>query len=84
MKAKQHEQPARGSVRADELMPLREFGRRLGLASRSLQDAQRRGLRTVLFGRTKYILGRDAIHFFDELADGTATQHITEEQNVGQ
>jgi len=58
-----------GSVSAKEVLPLREFGRRLGLASRALADAQRQGLRTVLFGRTKYVLGSDALDWFRQLAE---------------
>jgi hypothetical protein len=58
----------RGSVRADEVMSLREFGRRLGLASRALCDAQRAGLKTVLLGRTKYVIGKHALQFFERLA----------------
>lgn len=53
-----------GSVRADELMPMREFGRRLGLANKCLCDAQKQGMPTILFGRTKFVLGSDAIDFF--------------------
>lgn len=58
-----------GSVSFTEVMPLREFGRRLGLARRALADAQRKGLRTVLFGRCKFVLGQDAIAWFRRLAE---------------
>ena len=61
-----------GSVSADELMPMREFGRRLDLHNKALSDAQRAGLRTVLFGRCKFVLGADAIDFFHKLADAQA------------
>jgi hypothetical protein len=61
--------PALGSVHRDEVLPLREFGRRMGLASRALADAQRRGLRTVLFGRVKFVLGADAMAWFASLAE---------------
>lgn len=47
------------SVSFTEVMTMREFGRRLGLGPRGLCDAQRQGLRTILFGRTKYVLGQD-------------------------
>ncbi len=57
-----------GSVAAGEVMPLREFGRRMGLASRALADAQRHGLRTVLFGRCKFVLGSDVLGWFNRLA----------------
>ena len=46
MKAKRPTAPpprALGSVHRDELLPLREFGRRLNLANRALADAQAPG-----------------------------------------
>jgi hypothetical protein len=50
-------------------MTMREFGRRLGLGPRGLCDAQRQGLRTILFGRTKYVLGQDVVAWFRQLAE---------------
>lgn len=64
--------PGSGSVRADEVLTLREFGRRLNLASRALADAQRQGLRAATFGHVKYILGSDALAWFRGLADRQA------------
>jgi hypothetical protein len=58
----------RGSVRGDEVLTLREFGRRLGLGKSALCDAQRQGLRAVLFGRVKFIVGSDALDWFRRLA----------------
>jgi hypothetical protein len=58
-------------------LTLREFGRRLGLGNRALCDAQRQGLRAVLFGRVKFIVGSDALDFFRRLAgdgNGGATE----------
>ncbi len=62
----------RGSVRADEILTMREAGRRLGFASRALCDFQRQGLRTILAGRIKLVLGRDLLDFFATLADAQA------------
>ena len=59
-----------GSVRSDELLPMAEFGRRMGLKKRALQSAQKRGLRTALFAGRKYVLGSDALDFFRRLASG--------------
>jgi len=53
-----------GSIRADEVLPLREAARRLGWARKTVAHAQRDGLRTVAFGRMKYVLGEDVIAFF--------------------
>lgn len=58
-----------GSVSFTEVMTMREFGRRLGLAQYACSDAQRRGLRTILFGRTKFVLGQDVIAWFRRLAE---------------
>ena len=58
-----------GSVSASEVMTLREFGRRLGLAKRACCDAQRQGLRTILFGRCKFVLGDDVVAWFRRLAE---------------
>ena len=58
-----------GSVSFTEVMTMREFGRRLGLGPRGLCDAQRQGLRTILFGRTKYVLGQDVVAWFRQLAE---------------
>lgn len=75
MKARpeKHAQPVGcGSVRADEVLPLREFGRRLGLATRALCDAQRGGLKTILVGRVKFVLGSDALEWFRQQANAQA------------
>lgn len=58
-----------GSVSFTEVMTLREFGRRLGLAQQACSDAQHRGLRTILFGRTKFVLGQDVIAWFRRLTE---------------
>ena len=62
-------QRACGSIRADEVVSMAEFGRRLGFAHKALADAQRAGLRTIFFGRCKFVLGSDAIAFFQRLAE---------------
>ena len=72
-----------GSVSADEVLTLREFGRRLGLASRALCDCQRAGLRTVLVGRTKYVLGTDVLTWFRNLADEQAAEGCALGREVG-
>ncbi len=58
-----------GSVSAGEVMPLVVFGERMNLANRSLAAAQRAGLRTILFGRVKFVLGSDALVWFSQLAE---------------
>jgi hypothetical protein len=49
--------PARGSILPGEVLPMREAGRRLGLAKQALIDCQRAGLRTVTIGRLKFTTG---------------------------
>ena len=62
----------RGSVSANEVITLRECGRRLGFASRALCDFQRQGMRTILAGRVKLVLGSDLLDFFQRLAERQA------------
>jgi hypothetical protein len=50
-----------------------EFGRRLGFADKALADAQRAGLRTILFGRCKFVLGSDALDWFRRLGEQQTT-----------
>lgn len=59
--------PGLGSVRPGEILSLRAFGYRMGLGNKSLAEAQRRGLKTVVFGRTKYVL--NGADFFEKLAE---------------
>jgi len=58
-----------GSIRPDEVMPLREAARRLGFGAKTVAKAQRDGLRTIEYGRMKYLLGRDMLAFFEKLAE---------------
>lgn len=57
-----------GSIRADELMPLREAARRLGFGQKTIRAAQRSGLHTIQFGKMKYVVGSDVIAFFEKLS----------------
>lgn len=52
-------------VREDEIVPLADFARRLGLGPSAMRTARRQGLRVRRIGRRKYILGRDLIAFFE-------------------
>jgi hypothetical protein len=75
MKRPQEAPPrALGSVSAGEVMPMAEFGRRLNLKNQALADAQRAGLRTILFGRCKFVLGTDAIEWFRRLGEAQAAR----------
>lgn len=58
------EPPRSTSVSADEVLSLREFGRRLGLGVRALCDCQRNGLPTTVIGKKKYIVGSEAVEWF--------------------
>ena len=63
-----------GSVSAHEVLTLREFGRRLGMGSRAFCDAQNAGLKTALHGRTKYVVGKHVLEYFERLADEQAQE----------
>jgi hypothetical protein len=62
----------RGSVSAYEVLTLREFGRRLGLAKQALCDAQRAGLKTAIVGRVKFVVGSHAVEWFRNQAEQQA------------
>jgi hypothetical protein len=61
-----------GSISPDEVMPLREAARRLGFGAKTTAKAQRDGLRTLEFGRMKYVRGRDVVAWFDWLVEQQA------------
>jgi hypothetical protein len=56
-------------IRADELYSLAELRRRLGWAEHAVRQARLAGLRMVVFGRAKYVLGSDVLAFFARLAE---------------
>jgi hypothetical protein len=62
----------RGSVSAGEVYTLREAARRLGWAAKLTCDAQKAGLQTVFFGRSKYVTGQAILDFFRRLAEQQA------------
>ena len=61
-----------GSVCADEVLTREEFGHRMGMEDKTLRHCERAGLRVVSFGRRKYVLGSDAIAFFEAQANKQA------------
>ena len=61
--------PARGSIRADEVLLYSEAARRLGLCVKSRRFAKQRGLHVVKFGRFEYVIGIDVLDFFRKLAE---------------
>ena len=58
-----------GSIRADELLTLRELKARLGWGEHAVRQARRAGLRLIPFGREKFALGSDVLAFFTRLAE---------------
>ena len=63
-----------GSIRADELLPLQEFLRRLKIGRKTWYSMKRAGLRSCSIGKQTYILGRDVLSFFGKLADKQAAE----------
>ena len=49
------------SIRADELLPLKELRRRLNWGEHAVRQARVAGLKLVEFGREKYVLGADVL-----------------------
>ena len=68
-----------GSIRADEVLPLREAARRLGWERKTIAHAQRAGLVTVQFGRFKYVTGRSVVEFMEKLAAEPSIVNLMEE-----
>jgi len=57
-----------GSIRPDELMPVKVLCTRLGWARKSLRKAKAEGLSTIRYGRMDYVMGRDVIAHFQRVA----------------
>ena len=62
-------QPAPGVIRGDEVYRLQELQRRLGWGEHALRQAKLAGLRIVRFGREGFVLGNDALAFFEGLKE---------------
>jgi hypothetical protein len=60
---------APGVIRDGEVYRLREVCRRLGWKEHAIRQARAAGLRTIIFGREKFILGRDVLSFFEKIAE---------------
>ncbi len=58
-----------GSIRADEVVTLTEFVRRLGIGQKTWRTMKNAGLQSALIGKKRYILGRHAVTFFEQLAE---------------
>ena len=58
-----------GSIRADEIMPLQEFCRRLQIGQKTWRSMKSAGLRSAQVGKQRFIVGRDAVEFFSRLVD---------------
>jgi hypothetical protein len=64
--------PAPGVICDGEVYRLREVCRRLGWKEHALRKAREAGLRMIIFGREKYVLGADILGFFKNLAEQPA------------
>lgn len=72
MKTPHPHNPAKRSpavVRSGEVYSLAELRRRLQWQEHSVRQARVNGLRLVVFGRAKYVLGEDVLAFFRRLAE---------------
>ena len=64
--------PILGSVRSDELMPAREFCRRLGLGVKAWRQLLARGLPVIRAGKQAFLDGAAVLAFFRHLAQQQA------------
>lgn len=53
------------TLREDEIVPLPELTKRLGLGPAALRAARRQGLKVRRIGRRKFVLGRDLVAFLE-------------------
>lgn len=58
-----------GSIRADQVLPVREAARRMAWGARTVRHLKQLGLRTVRLGRLDYVTGAEVVRFVAELAD---------------
>ena len=65
-----HRRAVRGSIRADEVLPISVFLRRLGIGRNSLTALRRRGLRVHAIGRRLFVDGAEAVAFLRSLWEG--------------
>ena len=56
-----------GVIREDEMYLLSVAESRLRVGRKAMHAAQRAGLRTIQFSRSKYVTGRELLRFFGEL-----------------
>ncbi len=66
-------------IRNGELYTLEEFAKRARWRRHSIRQARKLGLRTILFGSRRYVLGSDGLRFFERLAEQQAEKSV--EQN---
>jgi len=57
-----------GSIHRDEVLPLAVFRQRTGLGHKGVAHAKKLGLRVIRLGRVGFVLGSDAVAFFEKLA----------------
>ena len=56
-------------VRADELYVADEFYRRCRWRKHSIREAKRMGLPTIRFGSRDYVIGKQALEWFEQLGE---------------
>jgi len=67
MRDKRTPSAPRGSIRADELLPLSVVRERLGIGTKGISAMRRAGLPIRRFGRQGFVLGADVLDFFSRL-----------------
>lgn len=76
MRNKRTTPPPRGSVRADEVLPLEVLRQRFRIGNKSVASMRRAGLPIRRLGRQGFVLGADVLEFFGRLpADGEEGSH---------
>jgi len=66
--------PVLGSVASDEVMPAREFCRRMGLGRKAWAALLHRGFPSIECGKQRLVEGSAALAYFRQLADAQPGQ----------
>jgi hypothetical protein len=74
MKPRTSPTPALGSVRADEVMPGREYCRRMGHGRKAWDELRKRGFPVIRCGKQVFVDGAAAIAYFRGLGAATDSQ----------
>lgn len=75
--------PPLGSVHIDEIMPAREFCRRMGLGRKAWSALLHRQFPIVRCGKQIFVIGESALSYFHKLAAADQAPHDADQHGPG-